>query len=494
MASIDTYLGFQWGVDKLTITSGDGSVQPRLLSVVASDPNTLRATFDIDMMFLEDPGSVLKPYHWSITEQISGDVLPILYITRYSSTEIDIHTANQSGVDYDVLVDGVKSARDQLIDPAFDDATFSGIADTYPTFSTMRGFFGHDAGLQGERVDVSAPYLNNQDPAPLETGVALNKSIEFDLVDNEGNIDLTTVEIWVDGDKVYDGATDTFLSGVGFDYTASTRTVLPGPPAGHHFTLDPAADWTEFDTISVRVYAEDFAAFTLDTTWTFRAADETGPTIDSNTPTGTGVDKNANITFSAHDPSSGVDSGTLNVTIGGTDAIVAGTFVNSYTGSITPDGSGGIDVVVDPPTVHPSFTSVSVAVSVYDNESNQGTLNWSFTVEDHLGCLVTPIDPTNGQTDFPITGTITLSIEDEDDVLENTIVVEIDPGTGYETAFVYADATQFKPGWDGPSSDVSEVGGVYTIVIDPTADFNVGSTVLVRVTAEDPSGNPERLS
>jgi hypothetical protein len=146
--------------------------------------------------------------------------------------------------------------------------------------------------------------------------------------------------------------------------------------------------------------------------------------------------------------------------------------------------------VVNPPAFWPSYTSVSVSVTVYDLESNPGTLAWSFTVEDHLGFLVTPIAPTVGQVDYPINGTITLQIEDEDSVIASSIKVEIDPGSGFETAYEYPN---FKSGWDGPASDFSELAGVYTIVIERTSDFSVGATVQVRVTAADPSGNPERL-
>jgi len=491
MASIDTYLGFQWGVDKLVLTEDDGAAQPQLLSAVAQDPNTVRMTFDIDMMFLEDLGSVLKPGNWEIAEQVSGDPLPIYWISKVSDKIVDVHVSNMKTVNYEAVTTA-KSAWDQSIDPANDTVSFAGVAKSYPSFASVYALFGLESGAQDEQIDVSAPYIENQDPAPLTTGVAQTKSIEFDLLDAEGNLDLTTVEIWVEGDKIYDGATDTFLSGVGFDFTGSTRTPIVN---GHHFTLDPASDWPPYEVVTTRVYAEDTASFSLDTTWIFTTEDKTDPYIDTNFPTGVGASKSTAVTFSAHDDESGVDSTTLNVTIGGTAAITGGVFQAGFSGTVTPDGSGGVDVVINKDTDYDSFVNVLVSVSIDDLEGNSGVLNWSFSVEDYYGCLVTPINPTNGQTDFPTTGSLVLQVEDEDEVVVSSVKVEIDYGMGYEVALEYVGGSfQFNSGWDGPGSEVVEVGGVYTITIDPTSDFAVGSTILVRVTAADPTGNPERLS
>lgn len=122
-----------------------------------------------------------------------------------------------------------------------------------------------------------------------------------------------------------------------------------------------------------------------------------------------------------------------------------------------------------------------------------GTYGTTFYGIDRLGCLVTPVSPTQNETNVALDSSITLTIEDEDTVVEDTIVVEIDRGSGFVDAFRYADTPQFKTGWDGPSSEVTELNGKYTITIDPTEDLDPATIVQVRVTAEDPTGNPERL-
>lgn len=113
---------------------------------------------------------------------------------------------------------------------------------------------------------------------------------------------------------------------------------------------------------------------------------------------------------------------------------------------------------------------------------------------DKKGCVVSPISPAQNEAGVALDSNITLTIDDEDVVLEDTILIEIDTGSGFEDAFRYADTPQFKPGWDGPSSSVTKVGSKYIIVIDPTSDLNPAVVVQVRVTADDPTGNPESLS
>ena len=112
---------------------------------------------------------------------------------------------------------------------------------------------------------------------------------------------------------------------------------------------------------------------------------------------------------------------------------------------------------------------------------------------DPLGCLITPISPVQDAINVALDSNIVLSIEDEDVVRPETIVVEVHRGSGFETAFRYVDVPQFKTGWDGPSSEISEFEGKYTITIDPSTDFEYATLVQVRVTAADFTGNPERL-
>ncbi len=113
---------------------------------------------------------------------------------------------------------------------------------------------------------------------------------------------------------------------------------------------------------------------------------------------------------------------------------------------------------------------------------------------DNRGCLVVPVYPAQNAGGVETDDKITITIANEDRVKASTILIEVDRGAGFEAAFRYADtAERFKSGWDGPTSQWSVEGGVYTIVIDPTEDFSAGTLISVRVTAEDPAADPERL-
>lgn len=231
--------------------------------------------------------------------------------------------------------------------------------------------------------------------------------------------------------------------------------------------------------------------------WTLIKSDFNIPIIDSQFPTGIDVPLDTLISFSTKDTGGmGIDLSTLDVTVGGVQAIAGGVFQSGWDGpssAAVGNGYDGYDVVVDPTSDLDAFDSLEVVVSVKDNGGARVILNWSFTTEDVLGVLVTPIDPTNGEIDVPFGSNIEVQLSDEDVVLEDWIKVEVDTGSGFQDAFVFSDTPKFKSGWDGPGSTWDNTGGVYTITIDRTSNFPSGATVQVRVTASDPTGNSTRL-
>jgi hypothetical protein len=164
------------------------------------------------------------------------------------------------------------------------------------------------------------------------------------------------------------------------------------------------------------------------------------------------------------------------------------------------DDSGGIYLV--------SQTSIGTAQGMH---SFDGGVSWNQStwdansrfiqaitfapITDTLGPLVTPIDPTQDEFDVVVDVNVTVSLYDESGIDLPTMQIEVDRGEGggFELAFKYSDVTQFKSGWDGTSSNVTEDAGTYTIVIDPTTDFVSSTAVKVRITALDIFGNPARL-
>jgi len=498
------------GIGSEVLSDGGGLTGPTLVSASSVGPNGVRLTFDREMLMdWEEPGTpgTLDVSSYTIRKLSDSSPLWVVAVVWIDDTHIDLVTDDQVVADYEVkaLAGGAQDRWGNYITEQTD--TFTGTARTgYQTPTTLRSFMSSLQGMQEESEtdlypDIAGPYLENQLPPPGSSGISASTNISFSLKDDDAGVDLSTVLVkikiesgaWV---LAYDGATDTF-----FAPYAGPGSSRVGTPSQYDFVIDPSPEIGQWTNVYVWIYAKDLAAIPNeldDSSWTFKTEDVTGPVIDSTFPTGTGASKDTDVSFSIKDVGgSGVDSSTLNVSVGGQSAIISGVFQSGWDGpssAITPNAFNGYDVVIDKTTDYQSFVSISVSVTVDDLNGNPGSAGWSFQVEDYLGCLVTAVSPTPGQTNFPTTGNITLTIEDEDEVVAASILVEVDLGGGYEIAFSYEAFPQFKPGWDGPASDISELGGVYTIVIDPTTDFVVGSTIYIRVTAADPTGNPERLA
>jgi hypothetical protein len=440
MASIDLITGFGWGVDKDTITENIGNDQPEVSSAASTSDKTATVTFDRIMLF-EGPHSVLNASLYRVTEQLTGDELPVLWVTQSNNSTVILHTAEQVAVAYDVEVQEVLDVYGSLIDPANNTASFAGTAPTLPTVTKMYAFFGLDSGMQTEEIldflpDVAGPELSNQNPAPTDVGVDKDANVLFRLTDPEDALDLTSVLIYVEGALAYRGDTDTFLAP--YNGGSSAKASVTN---GYDFTIDKTSSYGSYATIIVRVVAADTALptpNTIDVSYSFRIEDYTNPTIESNSPTGTGVSKTALIEFVTKDAGgSGVKLSSINVTVDGDDAITAGSFEPGWGGvgsAIVANGFNGYNVAIDKETDHPSYSTVSVSAGITDEESNPATLGWTFDVEDYEGPLVTPTSPTNGEVEVDIDENIVVKVEDDQSIDLSTLQVEVDPGTGFEVA------------------------------------------------------------
>lgn len=496
--ALDLILDLGHGVSKLSLAENAGTTQPQLVSAVAATYNTITVTFNQAMSFI-GAKSVLIVGKYSVVAQVGGRPLNVLWITKTSDTVVVLHTEQMEAVTYDLVVSDVEDAYLQPIDTANDDDSFLGIAPTYPTISQVTSFIGTDVGLQMEdqpdwEPDVTPPYLDNEDPAPSAGGVAKDKIIAFDLIDDETAIDLTTVVITVEGATAYTGATDTFSAP--YNGGGSGRTPgVGGPPYSHSFTIQKTADWISSKTIEVRVVAEDDLGNALDVTYDFDITDYAGPTISAQAPTGTGVLRTADVYFEVDDEAggSGVDLTSLAVDVGGENAIIAGSFQPGWSGTITADGSGGFDVTIDKATDHGSFATVQVDVSVSDLDANPATDNWSFQVEDYLGPEVIPVNPTHGESEVSITSNISVRVQDEDEAVLSTMRVEVDQGGGFALAFDGSTPPYFQAGWDGPGSSITGPDNNRLIIIDKVGVFPTNTLITVKVIAEDPTGNDERI-
>jgi len=504
--SLTLYNSVFWGIEKQTISSGGNIGSPTLLSAASLGSTRVRLTFNRNMRQELSQGlphreGTLALSSYRITRVVGGALLPIVRVVRVDATHVDLITEDQTGGLYNAtaLAGGAMDEAGNVISEQT--VVFTGTAPSgYPVTSSLHLFSSGYPGMQEDEAsdpmpDLDPPVLQNQNPAPNDTGVDPDTLIYLEVDDLDEGIDLSSLKVWVQGSLAYRGDTGVFLAP--FNGPSSSISLVGSV---YQVTLDRSSPFLEWETVSVQVYVRDLAGIPneLDESYTFRTWDVTAPTTTPYSPTGAGQDKQVLITCSLRDVGgSGVVQSTINATVQGFAAIVNGVFQPGFQGvssAITANGFNGFDVVIDRQADHPSSAAINVFITAQDVAGNPGSRSWSFTVTDYAGPLVNPTDPSIGETDVPIDQDITFEISDDSGVDLTTIIVEVNPGTGFETAFVYADTPQFKTGWAGPNSLVSTALGVTTIVIDKETDLTLGTTVQVRVTALDIYGNPARLS
>jgi len=147
---------FAFGVNKLTLSQGDGLTAPRVLSAVSLAHNLVRITYDQDMLVLggPDPLSVVDFRVYTIVDNLTGDPLTVIQVDQHSGTEFDLTTDSQNVVLYDVTVDttNVRSLTGVTLDPAHNTTQFDGQSYDYGTTpGNLYLFFTTNAGIQEEQ-------------------------------------------------------------------------------------------------------------------------------------------------------------------------------------------------------------------------------------------------------------------------------------------------------------------------------------------------------
>lgn len=354
----------------------------------------------------------------------------------------------------------------------------------------LEGVRVYEASYDFTVAEGDPPYLENQDPAPDETGVSNTKLVELDILDAASGVDLTTVEITVGGSVAYQGSTDTFYAPFNGASSAWTE-ITEGPPYGYHFVIHNTSLWVSHASITVGVAAEDNTGNPLYDTYTFYIEDYVDPTILNTLPTGTGIAKDTPVTFEIREEVGGseVNASSLDVQIAGVDAIIDGVFQTAagFTGTLTPNIYDGYDVVINH-NDFPSATSITVYVYVEDNDGNDATANWSFTTEDYVGPTLIIVTPGAGAINVEESSSISFKLADDTNVELVSVVIELDRGHGYELVY---NLEAFQAGWGGPGSSVTVDASIngYLFVIDPEVDLPIDSRIALRVAATDSTGN-----
>lgn len=492
---INTY---DWGE-----VTPDGS-GPRIVFAVGIG-HVVTVTFDRAMRNHPYLGGVLNPDNYLITQLPLSERWRVMQVKWLGSTQVELITEEfiPQTRSYQLAVRNVQDENGDVIDPSYDTTTFTAAGTPWTIETDLYAFYGQQAGVDanietGVPPDVDAPYIDSENPAPSQIDILPGANIYFEVLDNAGGsgIDLDSVDIWVEGNHAYDGFTDTFQPG--YDGAGSARYSIGN---GYGFNIDKVGVYDQYQWVTVRCYAEDLAAIAnvIDQTWQFRIEDTTAPTFDNFDPPQGSPDQLAtvDIGFSVNDIGSGVDWFTANVVVDGTPAVLNGVVQAEFSGpntSVLPNAFNGYDVILDRTVNHSSASTILVSVSAEDFESNPGADTWTFGIEDWQGPIITPVSPLKSELEVPLDTSITFDVTDDSGIVVAGFTVEVDKGSGYEMAYENGGSPAFKTGFDGPGSGIIAIPDGYRVTIDPVDDFGPAETILVRVTVEDPTGNPGEVA
>jgi hypothetical protein len=173
--------------------------------------------------------------------------------------------------------------------------------------------------------DVWPPYARNHLPAKNATGVPVDTNVSFEIVDIEGGItgtgvNLSTVKIMVKGEEFCQ-------SGCASGFESATPLTLDGFTYGYRITVDPAGEFEENEIVSVSIYNakdQDTAppaptpnVMTVDS-YIFNTTDTQAPYFtDHYPPKGAYFSPGStNVSFHVKDDGRGVDIDTVSVQIG----------------------------------------------------------------------------------------------------------------------------------------------------------------------------------
>jgi len=114
--------------------------------------------------------------------------------------------------------------------------------------------------------DYEAPFLQNQSPADGTAGITTSTVISVDILD-DGTIDLSSVDAYVNGLKVFEGP-GTFISPFNGPQSAIVATFTDGYN-GYNLKLDNAGGLDPSETYEIRVVARDMAGNAMDEDFSF---------------------------------------------------------------------------------------------------------------------------------------------------------------------------------------------------------------------------------
>ncbi len=309
-------------------------------------------------------------------------------------------------------------------------------------------------------IDDQAPYLENILPEPGSNGVPLDSNIEFNILDNETGVDITSLLVEVN-DSLHN------INSGNLTYT--------GDPDDYRIILDLQNNFVFGQQIQVNISAADQAEpanLLQDFSFNFLCyEDAEPPTISeiSPTPNSSEIPLDSNISFHLQDIGYGVDIDSVQVIV---NDILYSVAENNlyYSGSIQD-----YFIEINPDNNFSAGDTVNVSIEAADLASpshQMPTYNFSFQclAIDQEAPFVWGVFPENGAEEIPANTSIRLHISDEISGVDSASI-----NFQVENEIISAYSL---------SAD-SSVGSGYRLVYQPDIPFTDEQIVNVSVTAQD---------
>lgn len=351
--------------------------------------------------------------------------------------------------------------------------------------------------------ETTAPFLENQVPAPGSPSIDLSSNIAFRVtdanLDGSSGVDVSTLVISLrQGTDPFVSVYSGFAGGAqpGF---AVTVTMVPGTfGRSYDVVINPLGFFLGalLTEVAVEVNDTQLVPNHLATSYTFTTRpEETDPPVILNqvpAPGAVGVLSSTNISFrlsdALTDPDSGVDVPSLDVEIRDQAAgafvfaIQNGAFVNGFVGSITANPAPGIyDIIINPPVSLTDVDTTTVRVNVDDTKGtpNHLTATYSFTVaaDDPAAPVITNQVPAPNAGGVAGSTTIVFDITDVGSGVDlSTLDVYFEINGGGLVGVILNGAAQA-----GYAVNFSAIPDGFHVEIDPDVDFDTATTVEVTI-------------
>ncbi len=332
----------------------------------------------------------------NLTDDVAGIDISTLDVTIEGGAAIT-NGVCQAG--YACTIPGDGTSATVVINPDTDFAFSQNVNITYEvddlagTPNTLSGTIDFDIGINGAPTAPTGLYINDASTG-AQTGLATGATVS--------TTDLVVSAVHTDPDSEAASkyrlqiATDDAFTSITFDTNTDNPGGVPIAPNLAHNTrssdISIANAGLSFDTTyywRIKFWdvndAEGVYSPSGGSAASFTLADQSSPSLSSSTPADAsqGASTDASITLNLSDPQTGLNQTTLNVEIGGTDAILLGVCQAGFVCTLTPAGND-LTVEITPDSSFSEGETITVNYDIADNGATPNTLmsSISFTTAE----------------------------------------------------------------------------------------------------------------